>query len=83
VSVEPTSRLRSRRSDSLTPRRIVALALAAPTMAFLLPNREDVSFQLLGFQVTGPLWFASLALLATGVAIGVLISTRSAIDDGR
>jgi uncharacterized integral membrane protein len=81
VSAESRGRSRSRRSDILTPRRIVALVLAVLTLVFVLQNRQDATFQLLGFQVTGPLWFASLALLGMGVAIGVLVSTRNEGSD--
>lgn len=77
MSADPTSTSHPRWADNLTPRRIVALVLAILTLVFVLQNRQDASFQLLGFQVTGPLWFASLALLGAGVAIGVLVSTRS------
>jgi uncharacterized integral membrane protein len=45
-------------------------------LIFILQNRADTSLQLLGFQVTGPQWLASLALLAIGIAIGVLMATR-------
>jgi uncharacterized integral membrane protein len=83
VSAEPTGTSRSNWTGVLTPRRIVALALAALMLVFVLQNRDDATFQLLGFQVTGPLWFASLALLGAGVAIGVLVSTRSGSDPRR
>lgn len=49
-------------------------------MVFVLQNRDDATFQLLGFQVIGPLWFASLALLGMGIAIGVLIGSRGPSD---
>lgn len=77
MSAESTSKPLARWTDALTPRRIVALVLAILTLVFILQNRQDASFQLLGFQVTGPLWFASLALLGAGVAIGVLVTSRS------
>jgi uncharacterized integral membrane protein len=75
MSVEPVD-TRSPRNDLITPRRVVAVALAAVGLLFILQNRADTSLQLLGFQVTGPQWLASLALLAIGVAIGVLLGTR-------
>jgi uncharacterized integral membrane protein len=76
MSVEPVDTRRSRSDGLFTPRRIVAVGLAALGLLFILQNRDDTSLQLLGFQVTGPQWLASLALLATGVAIGVLVATR-------
>jgi uncharacterized integral membrane protein len=76
MKVEPADTRSSSSSDLFTPRRIVAIGLAALGLIFVLQNRDDASLQLLGFQVTGPQWLASLALLATGVAIGVLLATR-------
>lgn len=83
MGAQPAGRSSSRLAQMLTPRRIVALGLAVLTLVFVLQNRDDASFQLLGFQVIGPLWFASLALLGMGIAIGVLIGSRSPRDDGR
>lgn len=83
MSPERTGRSSTRLSRALTPRRIVALFLAVLTLVFVLQNREDASFQLLGIQVTGPLWLASLALLGTGIAIGVLLASRSPSDPRR
>jgi uncharacterized integral membrane protein len=75
MSVESAD-TRSTLHSLLTPRRIVAIGLAALGLIFILQNRADTSLQLLGFQVTGPQWLASLALLAIGIAIGVLMATR-------
>ncbi len=60
----------------LTPKRITAGVLALIALAFVLQNRDDVTLQFLGIQVTATLWFASLALLVTGVLIGVLWTSR-------
>jgi uncharacterized integral membrane protein len=76
VSVEHVGTRRSRWDGLFTPRRVVAVGLAALGLLFILQNRDDTSLQLLGFQVTGPQWLASLALLVTGIAIGVLMATR-------
>ncbi len=83
MSAQPADRSSSRLAGTLTPRRLVALASAALTLVFVLQNRDDAAFQLLGCQVVGPLWFASLALLGMGIAIGVLIGSRSPSDRGR
>lgn len=56
----------------LTPQRIVAAILLVLALTFVLQNRDDVTLQFIGFQVTATLWFASLALLLSGVLIGVL-----------
>lgn len=76
MQVEPAGTRSPSSSDLFTPRRIVAIGLAALGLVFVLQNRDDASLQLLGFQFTGPQWLASLALLATGIAIGVLLGTR-------
>jgi uncharacterized integral membrane protein len=76
MSVEPVDTGRSPSNALFTPRRVVAAGLAALGLLFILQNRDDTSLQLLGFQITGPQWLASLALLATGIAIGVLVGTR-------
>jgi lipopolysaccharide assembly protein A len=60
----------------LTPQRISAGILAILALIFVLQNRDDVTMQFLGIQVTATLWFASLALLVVGVLIGVLWTTR-------
>lgn len=62
----------------LTPQRIIAAVLAVVAVAFVLQNRDDVTLQFLGVQVTAALWFASLALLLVGVIIGVLWTSRRA-----
>jgi uncharacterized integral membrane protein len=76
MSVEPVDTRRSLWHGLLTPRRVVAIGLATLGLIFILQNRGDTSLQLLGFQVSGPQWLASLALLAIGIAIGVLVATR-------
>lgn len=76
MSVEPVDTRSSPWNGLLTPRRVVAVALAALGLIFILQNRDDISLQLLGFQVIGPQWLALLALLAIGIAIGVLVGTR-------
>jgi lipopolysaccharide assembly protein A len=76
MKVEPADTHSSGVTGLFTPRRIVAIVLAVLGLVFILQNRGDTSLQLLGFQVTGPQWLASLALLATGIAIGVLLGTR-------
>jgi uncharacterized integral membrane protein len=60
----------------LTPQRIAAGILTIVALAFVLQNRDDVTLQFLGFQITATLWFASLALLVTGALIGVLWTSR-------
>ena len=76
MTVEPADTRGASWTGLFTPRRIVALGLALLGLIFILQNRDDASLQLLGFQVTGPQWLASLTLLATGIAIGVLLGTR-------
>jgi uncharacterized integral membrane protein len=76
MSVEPVDTGRSPSNGLFTPRRVVAVGLSALGLLFILQNRDDTSLQLLGFQIIGPQWLASLALLATGIAIGVLVGTR-------
>jgi uncharacterized integral membrane protein len=43
---------------------------------FVLQNRDDVTLQFFFFRISAALWFTSLALLVTGVLIGVLWTTR-------
>lgn len=64
------------KSGLLTPQRIAAGVLTLIALAFVLQNRDDVTLQFVGFQVTATLWFASLALLVTGMLIGVLWTSR-------
>ena len=60
----------------MTPRRIAAGILALTALVFVLQNRDDVTLPLLFIRISAALWFASLALLVTGVLIGVLWTTR-------
>jgi uncharacterized integral membrane protein len=60
----------------LTPQRITAGILALLALTFVLQNRDDVTLQFLGIRLTATLWFASLALLVSGVVIGVLWTSR-------
>ncbi len=60
----------------MTPRRIAAGILALTALVFVLQNRDDVTLQFLFIRISAALWFASLALLVTGVLIGVLWTTR-------
>lgn len=76
MKAEPTDTRTPSSFNLFTPRRVLAIGLAAIGLLFVLQNRDDASLQLLGFQVTGPQWLASLALLAIGIAIGVLLATR-------
>ncbi len=62
--------------DFLTPQRVVAGILLVLALTFVLQNRDDVTLQFIGFQVTATLWFASLSLLLSGVLIGVLWTSR-------
>ena len=60
----------------VTPQRVVAGILAVLALTFVLQNRDDVTLQFIGIQVTATLWFASLALLLSGILIGVLWTSR-------
>jgi uncharacterized integral membrane protein len=73
---DTTDRPVGTKRNLLTPRRITAGVLALLALGFVLQNRDDVTLQFLGIQVTATLWFASLALLVTGVLIGVLWTSR-------
>jgi len=73
---DATDRPVRRKSDVLTPQRITAALLTLIALVFVLQNRDEVTLQFVGFQVTATLWFASLALLVTGVLIGVLWTSR-------
>lgn len=65
-------------SASPTPRQILAVLLTVLAVVFVLQNTERVSLTLLFFDVVLPLWVATVSLLAIGVAIGWLISSRRA-----
>lgn len=69
-------RQRGTSSGFLTPQRISAGILAVLAVIFMLQNRDDVTLQFLGIQLTATLWFASLALLVAGILIGVLWTSR-------
>jgi lipopolysaccharide assembly protein A len=73
---DATDRPVRRKSGFLTPQRITAGVLTLIALVFVLQNRDDVTLQFVGFQITATLWFASLALLVTGVLIGVLWTSR-------
>jgi uncharacterized integral membrane protein len=60
----------------MTPRRIAAGVLTLTALVFVLQNRDDVTMQFLFFRISAALWFASLALLVTGIVIGVLWTSR-------
>jgi lipopolysaccharide assembly protein A len=66
----------TRASGRFTPRRITAGVLGLIALVFVLQNRDDVTLQFLGITITAALWFAFVALLATGVLIGVLWTWR-------
>lgn len=65
-----------RMQDPLTPRRVVALVLTVVAVLFVFLNRDDVTLNLLGIRVTGPLWLSSLVLLLVGIVIGYLLTAR-------
>ena len=67
-------------ADLLTPRRILALVLAIAAVVFVLQNRVETTLTVFGVSVTAPLWLFTLALLAVGVLIGVLLSRRGRTD---
>lgn len=60
----------------LTPRRIVALVLAAAAAVFVLQNRGETTLSVFGVSFTAPLWLFTLALLSSGIIIGALLSRR-------
>ena len=76
MSNDPSPPSGTSSSDLFTPQRIVALVLAVIAVSFILQNRADVTLNLLGIRVTGPLWLSSLVVLGVGIAIGVLLSAR-------
>lgn len=66
------------REGGVTPRRVVAIVLGVLALVFVFQNSDDVAVQLLVVEFRAPLWIVTLALLAIGVLIGWLLSSRRA-----
>lgn len=58
---------------TLTPRRLVGLAIAVLALAFILQNRAAVSTNLLMFEFRAPLWVTLLVVFLAGAAVGWLL----------
>lgn len=76
MSNDQPAQQQRRMQDPLTPRRVVALVLTVVAVLFVFLNRDDVTLNLLGIRVTGPLWLSSLVLLLVGIVIGYLLTAR-------
>ncbi|QNG17355.1 LapA family protein [Rhodococcus triatomae] len=72
----------NRQSNTLaavfTPARIVALALTALAVIFVLQNRDSTSINLFWITVQSPMWFTLLAVFVVGLVTGVLTTSRRA-----
>lgn len=66
------------REEGVKPRQVLAIVLGVLALVLVFQNNEDVAVQLLFVQVTAPLWIVTLLLLAVGVLIGWLLSSRRA-----
>ncbi|WP_407562170.1 lipopolysaccharide assembly protein LapA domain-containing protein [Streptomyces sp. 184] len=62
--------------QALTPRRVVAIVLAALGLAFIFQNTRRVRIQLLFWEVTTPLWLALLAVALIGMLVGWMLQRR-------
>ncbi|WBB62108.1 LapA family protein [Streptomyces sp. WMMC500] len=61
---------------ALTPRRVVAIVLAALGLAFIFQNTRRTRIQLLFWEVTTPLWLALLAVTVIGMIVGWTLQRR-------
>jgi putative membrane protein len=61
----------------MSPRRILALVVAALTLIFIVQNRDTVQIQFFTLTVTAALWLILVIMVVVGVLIGVLVSRRS------
>lgn len=66
------------RETGVSPRHVVAIVLAVLALVLVFQNNEQVAVQLLVVDVSAPLWVVTLVLLALGVLIGWLLSSRRA-----
>ncbi|WP_202236952.1 LapA family protein [Actinacidiphila reveromycinica] len=57
--------------DVLTPRRIIALVLAALALVFIFENTRQVRIRLIVPEVTMPLWAALLITFVAGLLCGL------------
>ncbi len=80
MSDQPTPNRPDRvvRDTGLRPRQVVAIVLGVLALIFVFQNNDSVAVQLLVVEVSAPLWIVTLALLAIGVLIGWLLSSRRA-----
>lgn len=62
--------------QALTPRRVVAIVLAALGLAFIFQNTRRTRIQLLFWEVTTPLWLALLAVAVIGMIVGWMLQRR-------
>ena len=74
----PSRRDRVVDGRGISARQVVAIVLAVLALVFVFQNGDDVAVQLLVVEVRAPLWIITLVLLALGVVIGWLLSSRRA-----
>lgn len=66
------------RDTGVSPRQVLAIVLGVLALIFVFQNNESIAVQLLVVEVSAPLWIVTLVLLAIGVLIGWLLSSRRA-----
>lgn len=62
----------------LQPRQVIGIVLAVVTLLFILQNRQDVTISLAVVDLTASLWLVTTGLVAIGILIGWLLSSRRA-----
>lgn len=67
-----TRRSPSRSASPWTPRRLVALALAAIFVLLIVANRQPVTIELLLIDVTGPAWLMMIVTFGLGALVAWL-----------
>jgi uncharacterized integral membrane protein len=62
--------------QALTPRRVVAIVLAALGLTFTFQNTRETRIQLLFWEVTTQVWPALPAVALIGVIVGWMLQRR-------
>ncbi|MCV2393895.1 LapA family protein [Actinotalea sp. M2MS4P-6] len=65
-----------KQESSVTPRRVLAVVLAALAVVFMIQNSERVTVNVFGIEVTTWLWLVLAVMTAIGIGVGLLLARR-------
>lgn len=65
-----------RRAPAVSPRLVIALALAVLVVVFVVQNRNTVSIELFSITTSAPLWLTLTVVALLGTVVGWLLGRR-------